>query len=109
MMQVKFDNIIVGETYGVITKRIGYQNDKFRAKCTSLGQSKTFGTFKFTMKYLWNNRAYSCENETIFYSGIGYYFFHLGQKEKIQKAMEERAFQKIMEKILGHPIDPYGY
>jgi hypothetical protein len=101
-MQVNFDNIKVGEKYGVITKRVGYQNDKFIAQCMSLGPSKTFGTFKFTMKCVCNNRVYSCENETIFYSGIGYYFFQLGQKEKIQQAMEERAFQKIMENLFGH-------
>jgi len=106
-MQVNFDNIIVGEKYGVLTKRIGYQNDKFIAECMSLGPNKSFGTFKFTMKYAWNNRIYSCENESIFYSGIGYYFFRLGQKEKIQQSMEERAFHKIMEKILGHHIDPF--
>jgi len=103
-MQVNFDNIKVGEKYGVITKRVGYQNDKFIAKCMSLGPNKTFGTFKFTLKYEWNNRTYSCDNESIFYNGMGYYFFHLGQKEKIQQSMEERAFQKIMEKILGHPF-----
>ena len=44
-------------------------------------------------------------NESMYYEGIGYHFFILDQKERIQNAMELRAYNKIMEKIIGYPIN----
>jgi hypothetical protein len=55
------------------------------------------------MNYVWNGPQ-SMWNESIYYQ-TGFKYYVLGQKEKIQQAMEERAFKKIMEKILGHNFE----
>jgi hypothetical protein len=105
-MEVQFNQIKVGEIYGVTRNNIynNNLNEKFITLCKHMGERKIFGIFKSKIKYYWDNRLCSFDNESTFYSNLGYRFFLLGQKEKIQNAMEERALKKIIEKIIGHPI-----
>ena len=102
-MEVKFKDIIVGETYGIRYDK-HRMNEKYIGKCMSMSQNKSSGIFKVKMNYFWNNEEKYMYNESMYYGGIGYHFYILNQKEKIQNAMEERAYNKIIEKIIGHAI-----
>ena len=99
-MEVAFKDIKVGETYG-ITYYKGI-NQKITGNC--IINKGTFGIFKIKINYYWNNENKTIEQYSIYYSEVGYKFFILGQKEKIQKEMELRAYNKIMENLLGHSI-----
>ena len=100
-MEVNFKDIKVGEIYGIKWKK-HRMDEKYIGKC--LSHSGSSGIFNIKIKYYWNNETHSMDNETIYHGGLDYRFFILGQKEKIQNAMEKRAFNKIIENILGHPI-----
>jgi hypothetical protein len=102
-MEVLFKDLKIGETYGIKYDR-NCMNEKYTGKCTSMSQNKTSVIFKIKMNYIWNNEKKSMYNESMYYGGIDYHFYILNQKEKIQNAMEERAYNKIMEKIIGHHI-----
>jgi hypothetical protein len=102
-MEVSFKEIIVGETYGIKYDK-HCMNEKYIGKCISMCQNKSSGIFRVKMKYFWNNEEKSIYNESMYYEGIGFHFFILGQKERIQNAMEKRAYNKIIEKIIGHTI-----
>lgn len=102
-MEVPFKEIKVGESYGIKYDK-HRMNEKYIGKCISMSQNKTSGIFKVKMNYIWNNEKKSMYNESMYYQEIGYHFYILGQKEKIQNAMEERAYNKIMEKIIGHLV-----
>jgi len=96
-MEVTFDKIKIGERYGIVSygslrKVIG----------TCINYNGSFALFKIIAKTIFANRLYTAEYESIFYSGVGYNFYLLGQKESIQNAMELRALHKILENILGH-------
>lgn len=97
-MEVAFKDIKVGETYGITYYR-GI-NERLKGKC--MLNRGSFGIFKVEMRYYWNNEYRTIENESIYYAKVGYRFFILGQKEKIQDAMEARAYNKIMKNLLGH-------
>jgi len=99
-MEVAFKDIKVGETYG-ITYYIGI-NQKISGTCVL--NRGTFGIFNVKMSYYWNNEHRTIDNQSTYYSNVGYRFFLLGQKEKIQYAMEQRAYNKIMKNLLGHTI-----
>jgi len=103
-MEIPFKNLKVGETYGIKYNQ-NCMNEKYIGKCMSMSQTKASGIFKVKMNYIWNNEKKSMYNESMYYQGIGYHFFILDQKEKIQNAMELRAYNKIMEKIIGYPIN----
>ena len=96
-MEIAFKDIQVGELYGIKSS----VNAKYIGQCMSMSQNKSSCIFKFKMNYVWNGPQ-SIWNESIFYD-IGYKYFILGQKEIIQQKMEERAFNKIIEQIIGHP------
>jgi len=102
-MEVNFKDIIVGNTYGIIYDK-HRMNEKYIGKCISMSQNKSSCIFKIKMKYFWNNQYKTMDNESMYYDGIGHHFYILGQKEKIQHDMEERAYHKIMERIIGHII-----
>lgn len=102
-MEVPFKDIKVGNTYGIKYDR-NCMNEKYIGQCISMSQNKSSGIFKTKMKYYWNNEEKIIYNESMYYGGIEYHFFILDQKEKIQNKMEQRAYNKIMEKIIGHPI-----
>ena len=98
-MEVSFKDIKVDGSYGI--KAIyNPMNEKYIGKCMS--QNKSSCIFKVKMNYFWNGQR-SMYNESIYFE-TGFQYL-LGQKEIIQKKMEERAFKKIMEKIIGHPIN----
>ena len=99
-MEVSFKDIKVNEFYGI--KAIyNPMNEKHIGKCMS--QNKSSCIFKVKMNYFWNGPR-SMYNESIYFeSGFKYYL--LGQKKIIQQRMEERALNKIIEKIIGHPIN----
>jgi len=97
-MEVKFKDIKVGETYGIKWNK-HRMNERHIGKC--LSHSGSSGIFKINMKYYWNNELRIMENETIYYGGIDYTFYLLGQKEKIQNAMEKRAFDEIIDNLIG--------
>jgi hypothetical protein len=99
-MEVAFKNIKVGETYGI--KYYRGINEKLIGTC--LLNRGSFGLFNVKIRYYWKNEKRSIDNQTIYYANVGYRFFLLGQKEKIQEAMELRAYTKIMKKLLGHSI-----
>ena len=103
IMEIAFKDIKIGEVYGI--KSI-LTPIKYIGECISISQNKSV-IFKFKMNYVWN-RPKIMWNESIFYD-IGYNYYILGQKEKIQKRMEERALNKIMEKIIGHPINTFSF
>lgn len=98
-MEVNFKDIKVGEIYGIKWKK-HRMDEKYIGKCVSHCGSS--GIFILTITYYWNNKRRIMYNETIYHGGLDYKFFILGQKEKIQNAMELRAFNKIIENILGH-------
>jgi hypothetical protein len=100
-MEVNFKDIKVGEIYGIKWKK-HCMNEKYIGKC--LSHNESCGIFNIKMNYYWNNERRIMYNETTYCSGMDYTFFILGQKEKIQNAMEKRALNKIIENILGHPI-----
>lgn len=97
-MEIAFKDIKVGELYGI--KSILNPTNKYIGQCMSMSQNKSSCIFKFKMNYIWNGPQ-SMWNESIFYD-IGFTYCILGQKEKIQQAMEERAFNKIMLQLIGH-------
>ena len=101
-MEVHFKDIKVGEIYGIKLNK-SRMNEKYIGNCLSHAGSS--GIFKIKINYFYKNEYRSMDNETIYYDGLGYSFFILGQKEKIQKSMEKRAFNKIIEKIIGHTIN----
>jgi hypothetical protein len=103
-MEVSFKDLKVGETYGIKYDR-HRMNEKYIGKCMSMSQTKSSSIFKVKMNYIWNNEKKSMYNESMYYGEIGYHFYILKQKEKIQNAMEGRAYNKIMEKIIGHAIN----
>ena len=98
-MEVQFKNIKVGGLYGIKSNQT---NTKYIGECISISQNKSSCIFKFKMKYIWNGPK-SMWNESIFYDK-NFTYHILGQKEKIQNAMEKRALNKIIENIIGHPI-----
>ena len=100
-MEVPFKEIKVGDVYGIKYTR-SKLNEKYIGKCMSMSQNKSSAIFKIKVNYVWNGEK-SMDNETIYYD-IDHNFFILGQKEKIQQAMEERSLNMIIEKIIGHPI-----
>ena len=102
-MEVNFKDIKVGETYGIRYDK-HRMNEKYIGKCMSMSQNKSSCIFKVKMKYFWNNEEKSIYNESMYYGGIDYHFFILNQKDNIQNAMEKRAYNKIIEKIIGHAI-----
>jgi len=102
-MEVNFKDIIVGETYGIKYDK-HRMNEKYIGKCMSMSQNKSSCIFKVKIKYFWNNEDKTMDNESMYYDGIGYHFYILGQKEKIQHDMEERAYNQIMEQTIGHII-----
>jgi len=105
-MEVSFKDIKVNGFYGIKPIQ-NPMNQKYIGKCTSMSQNKSSCIFKVKMNYFWNGPR-SMYNESIYYeTGIKYYL--LGQKEQIQKAMEQRAFKKIIEKIIGHPINIFYF
>jgi hypothetical protein len=99
IMEIAFKDIKVGEVYGI--KSILNSTNKYIGECMSISQNKSSVIFKFKMNYVWNGPQ-SMWNESIFYD-IGFNYYILGQKEKIQQKMEERALNTILEKIIGHP------
>ena len=101
-MEVQFKDIKVGEIYGIKWNK-HRMNEKYIGTCISNYGSS--GIFKIKMKYFFNNEHRSMDNETIYYDGMGYSFFILGQNEKIQQSMEKRALNIILEKIVGHTIN----
>lgn len=103
-MEVKFKDIKVGEIYGIKWKK-HCMNEKYIGKC--LSHNGICSIFNIKLKYYWNNERRSMDNETIYYNGIDYSFFLLGQKEKIQNEMEKRGLKKIIENIAGQPIHVY--
>jgi hypothetical protein len=98
-MEIAFKDVKIGELYGI--KSILNPTNKYIGECMSISQNKSSCIFKFKMNYIWNGPQ-SMWNESIFYD-IGFKYYILGQKDKIQNAMEERAFNTIMIKIMGHP------
>ena len=102
-MEVHFKDLKVGETYGIKWSQ-SRMNEKYIGKCMSMSQYKSSCIFKVKMKYFWNNEEKSMYNESMYYDRMGYHFYILNQKEKIQNTMELRAYNKIIEKIIGHPI-----
>jgi hypothetical protein len=98
-MEIAFKDIKVGELYGI--KSIT-DPSKYIGQCVSMSQNKSSCIFKFKMNYVWNGPQ-SMWNESIFYD-IGFKYYVLGQKERIQQRMEERAFNTLMIKIIGHHI-----
>lgn len=102
-MEVNFKDIKVGGIYGIKYDK-HRMNEKYIGKCMSMSQNKLSSIFKVKIKYFWNNENKTMDNESMYYDGIGYHFYILEQKEKIQHDMEERAYNKIMEQIIGHAI-----
>jgi len=102
-MEVKFKDIIVGGTYGIKYDK-HLMNEKYIGKCISMSQNKSSCIFRIKINYYYNNEYKIMINETMYYDEQGYHFYILGQKEKIQHDMEERAYNQIMEKIIGHII-----
>lgn len=100
-MEVQFKDIKVGEIYGIKWDR-HLMNEKYIGRCVSHNGSSSI--FNIKINYYWKNEKRSMDNETIYYDGIGYHFFLLGQKEKLQQSMEKRALNIILEKIVGHKI-----
>ena len=98
-MEVNFKDIKVGEIYGITWKK-HRMDEKYIGTCVSHCGSS--GIFNLRIRYYWNNERCIMYNETIYYDDMDYKFFILGQKEKIQNEMEKRAFNKIIENILGH-------
>ena len=101
-MEVNFKDIKVGEIYGIKWKK-HRMDEKYIGKC--LYHSGSSGIFNLTITYYWNNERRIMYNETIYHGGLDYRFFILGQKEKIQNEMEKRAFNIILEKIIGHTLN----
>jgi len=99
-MEVEFKDIKVGETYGITYYR-GI-NQKITGIC--MINKGTFGIFKTKLIYYWNNEYKNIEQDSIYYSGIGYRFFILNQKDKIQQDMENRSLNLIIEKLIGHSL-----
>jgi hypothetical protein len=98
-MEIAFKDIKVGQKYGIKYKGI---NPKIIATCVL--NRGSFGIFNTKMYYIWNNENRTIDNQSTYYANVGYRFFLLDQKEKIQYAMEVRAYNKIMENLLGHKI-----
>ena len=103
-MEVSLKEIKVDGLYG-IKPIYNHMNQKYIGKCMSMSQNKSSCIFKVKMNYFWNGPR-SIYNESIYYQR-GFKYYLLGQKEQIQQAMEERAFKKIMEKIVGHNFENY--
>ena len=101
-MEVKFKDIKVGETYGIKWNK-HHMNETYIGKC--LSHSGSSGIFNIEINYYWKNEIRTMNNETIYYGGKDYVFCLLGQKEKIQNAMEKRAFNKIIENLICHQIE----
>jgi hypothetical protein len=102
-MEVNFKDIKVGGIYGIKYDK-HRMNEKYIGKCMSMSQNKSSSIFKVKLKYFWNNEHKTMDNESMYYDGIGYHFYILGQKDKIQHDMEERAYNQIMNRIIGHNI-----
>jgi hypothetical protein len=98
-MEVAFKDIKIGETYGIKYKGI---YPKITATC--ILNRGSFGIFNTKIAYVWNNENRTIDNQSTYYANVGYRFFILNQKEKIQDAMEIRAYNKIMKNLLGHVI-----
>jgi hypothetical protein len=99
-MEVAFKEIKVGGIYGI--KNNSKLNEKYIGICISMSQNKSSAMFKNKVNYYWNGEK-SMDNETIYFD-LNHRFYILGQKEKIQQAMEERTLNMIIEKIIGHYI-----
>jgi len=93
-MEVLYQDLKIGEKYGIITKKSPICYD-ITGKCLSYNQ--TFSTFEILNTF----KKYSAKYKTIFYMNSSFRYFLLNQKEKIQQAMENRALQKILQKIIG--------
>jgi hypothetical protein len=98
-MEVAFKDIKIGETYGIKYKGI---HPKIIATCVL--NRGSFGIFNTKIHYIWNNENRTIDNQSTYYANVGYRFFLLDQKEKIQHAMELRAYNKIIKNLLGHAI-----
>ena len=98
-MEVAFKDIKIGQTYGIKYKGI---HPKITATC--ILNRGSFGIFNTKIHYVWNNEYRTIDNQSTYYANVGYRFFLLDQKEKIQEAMELRSYHKIMENLLGHSI-----
>jgi hypothetical protein len=103
-MEVPFKEIKVTGLYGIKPIQ-NHMNQKYIGRCMSMSQNKSSCIFKVKINYFWNGPR-SIYNESIYYQ-TGFKYYLLGQKEQIQQAMEERAFKKIMEKIVGHNFENY--
>lgn len=98
-MEVAFKDIKVGEKYAIKYKGI---YPKITATCVL--NRGSFGIFNTKIPYVLNNEYRTIDNQSTYYANVGYRFFILGQTQKIQEAMEKRAYNKIIEKLLGHSI-----
>jgi len=101
-MEVSFKDIKVDGLYG-IKSIYNPMNEKYIGKCMSMSQNKSSCIFKVKMNYFWNGPRSMCNESIYFETGFKYYL--LGQKEKIQEAMEERSLNIIIEQIIGHHIN----
>ncbi len=101
-MEVSFKDIKVNGLYGIKPIQ-NPMHQKYVGKCMSMSQSQSSCIFKVKMNYFWNGPR-SIYNESIYYEN-GFKYYILGQKKRIQQMMEERAFKKIMEKIVGHSVE----
>ena len=88
-MEVSYNNLKVGETYGI--KNSNGLEYKIIGKCTR--RYKSFSRFYITSK--------TFIYKSIFYINPDNIFFLLNQKEKIQKAMEQRSLHIILRNITG--------
>ena len=98
-MEVSFKDIKVDGLYG-IKPIYNPMNEKHIGKCMSMSQNKSSCIFKVKMNYFWNGHR-SMYNESIYFE-TGFKYYLLGQKEKIQEAMEERSLNMIIEQLIGH-------
>ena len=93
-MEVQYHSLIVGEKYGIIHKK---SHSSYDIVGICISYNKTFSTFDILNKH----KKYSSKYKTIFYMNSSFRYFLLNQKQKIQDAMENRALQKILQKIIG--------
>jgi len=93
-MEVQYHCLIVGEKYGIFHKKSPINYDIIGV-CISF--NNTFSTFDILNKF----KKHSARYKTIFYMNSSFRYFLLNQKQKIQEAMEYRALQKILQKIIG--------
>jgi len=97
-MEVSYNNLKVGETYGIKDSKYGL-GYKIIGKCTR--RYKSFTRFYITTTTIINKTKYYVSYESRFYINPDHIFFLLNQKEKIQKAMEQRALNIILRNITG--------